>query len=244
MEDTISFIVRYERNSCFPYITYFFSWRYDVKILNKGTKIIVNLIKQSSVDYRRNKQISNNYEITSNKDDITEKILYDDDIELSKSQINLLKIFYKPNCNDIYQIFVDCNHNFKPDDALKYFCEIIDDMKKNNKLNNHIEEINELKNNYKEKVYKLKINHEEEINKIKKYNYEYNKIILDNKLLLNKLKIETDKKTKTLIDKINQIKNNIMEKTIENNKLKLQLEDITELYNLSLLHGGSENAIN
>ena len=234
MEDTISFIVRYERNSCFPYITYFLSWRYDVKILNKGTKIIVNLIKQSSVDYRRNKQISN----------ITEKILYDDDIELSKSQINLLKIFYKPNCNGIFQIFVDCNHNFKPDYALKYFCEIIDDMKKNNKLNNnHIEEINELKNNYKEKVYKLKINHEEEINKLKKYNYEYNKIILDNKLLLNKLKIETDKKNKTFIDKINQIKNNIMEQTIENNKLKLQLEDITELYNLSLLHGG-ENAIN
>ena len=34
-----------------------------------------------------------------------------------------------------------------------------------------------------------------------------------------------------------------MEQTIENNKLKLQLEDITELYNLLLLHGG-ENAIN
>ena len=312
MEDTISFIVRYERNSCFPYITYFFSWQYDVKLLNKGKKIIVNLIKKSYVDYYRNRQ-------SSNKDEITEIILYDDDIQLSKSQIDLLKIFYKPNCNGIFQIFVDCTHIFKPDDALNYFCEIIDDMKKNNELvftrdeintlnnnhneeintlnnnhsneintlnnnhneeintlnnnhneeintlnnnhsdeintlknnysdeintlnNNHSDEINKLNNNYKEKVYRCKINHEKEINKLKKYNYDYNKLILDYKLILKKLLIETDNKTKTLINKINQIKNNILEKTIENNKLKLQLEDITELYNLSL-HDSYENAI-
>ena len=247
MEDTISFIVRYERNSCFPYITYFFSWQYDVKLLNKGKKIIVNLIKKSYVDYYRNRQ-------SSNKDEITEIILYDDDIQLSKSQIDLLKIFYKPNCNCI----------FKPDDALNYFCEIIDDMKKNNELvftrdeintlnnnhsdeintlnNNHSDEINKLNNNYKEKVYRCKINHEKEINKLKKYNYDYNKLVLDYKLILKKLLIETDNKTKTLINKINQINNNILEKTIENNKLKLQLEDITELYNLSL-HDSYENAI-
>jgi hypothetical protein len=267
MENTISFIVRYERNSCLPYITYFFSWQYDVKLLNKGKKIIVNLIKKSSVDCSRNGQKSSvdcsRNRQTSNKDEVTEKILYDDDIELSKSQIDLLKIFYKPNCNGIFQIFVDCNHNFKPDDVLKYFCEIIDKMKKskdvvftreeinmlnNNHVeeinmlnNNHVEEIYKLKNNYKEKVYKFKINHEEEIYKLKKYNYDYNKIILNYKLLLNKLKIEIDKKNKILIDKLNQIKNNILEKIIEDNKLKL--EDITELYNLLLLHEGCESRI-
>jgi hypothetical protein len=155
MEDTISFIVRYERNSCFPYITYFFSWQYDVKLLNKGKKIIVNLIKKSYVDYYRNRQ-------SSNKDEITEIILYDDDIQLSKSQIDLLKIFYKPNCNCI----------FKPDDALNYFCEIIDDMKKNNELVFTRDEINTLNNNHSDEINTLNNNHSDEINKLNNNNID------------------------------------------------------------------------
>ena len=184
MEHTINYNVRYYHLIC----CFFVSFQYDIKLLMNGKKIIVNGITIYTTTDGRSQPI---------KSKINEKILYNDDIQLSKSQIDLLKLFYNPGSY--------CD--FGPDaDGLKQFCEIIDDMKKDKNKD---------------------VFTREDID-------GYNKIILNNKLILNKLKIETDKKNKILIDKINRIKHNILEKTIENNKLKLQLEDITEIYNLLL----------
>ena len=55
-------------------------------------------------------------------------------------------------------------------------------------------------------------------------------------------KNDSDNKIKELLDKNNRIMNNILEKTIENNKLNLQLQDITELYKL-LLTKETENKL-
>ena len=190
MEHTISFIARHHAYQCNCYC----SWYYNIKLLMNGKKIIVNGTIINTDLYGRNPPYENK---------INEKILYNDNIQLSKSQIDLLKLIYKSNSNGDFKMICTLT---VVEPELKEFCEIIDDMKKN-------------KDKY--------VFTREDID-------GYNKIILNNKLILNKLKIETDKKNKILIDKINRIKHNILEKTIENNKLKLQLEDITEIYNLLL----------
>jgi hypothetical protein len=67
--------------------------------------------------------------------------------------------------------------------------------------------------------------YEKEIKLLKEDINKYQEIIND----------ESEKKTRLLQDKIDRINNSILEKTIENNKLKIQLEDITDLYELLLI---------
>ena len=265
MDYTFSFNGRYQINPSQWEFTQF-----DFKLLNRGKKIILNT--------------TINHPFFTNRPLDPAKILFDDEIELSNSQLELIDKFlpvlvrlsmYDGSKDYISEKFCEIFNFLKKKDKdrvftideynyLKHKCDyeirslkevnkdIINKLKEDNKNleinNNKLEENNknlEINNNkLKENNKNLEINNNklEEDNKNleinnnkleennKKNMIEHNKI---NNAYIKQLS-EHDKKTKILLDKINRINNNILEKTLENNKLKLQLEDITDLYKLSL----------
>ena len=70
---------------------------------------------------------------------------------------------------------------------------------------------------------------ENTISELREDNYNFETTISELRDEINSIE-----DNKILLEKINRINNNIIEKTLENNKLKLQLEDITDLYTLAL----------
>jgi hypothetical protein len=195
MEDNISFIYM---DNCDT--THNVSIQYDIKLLNRGKKIIVNILSSKNG-------------FTDNK---LEKILFDDKIELIETQIDLLKIFYKSFPKISLCCYNYCNNITDPIDN---FCKIVKKLKHDKNTIFTIDELNSIDDVYTQNKY------EKEIKLLKEDINKYQEIIND----------ESEKKTRLLQDKIDRINNSILEKTIENNKLKIQLEDITDLYELLLI---------
>jgi hypothetical protein len=209
IEDTISFMVNHEQHCCRSNCNRY-STEYNVKLLNNGKKIIVNIsfsFDNYYSSYQSNRQVNK-----------TEKILYDDDIQLSKSQIELLKNIYKPysniniQCNNIRCIYTGIHNFLKPEDILNDFCEIVNFLKKNKDVVFTREEFNSLEENAQKELKETENKLKETENKLKE---------TENKLKEsdNKLK-ELDNKLKESDDKFQLLQITHNDLIINNNNLK------------------------
>jgi hypothetical protein len=189
IEDTINFMVDHNQHSCTANST-FYTTEYNIKLLNNGKKIIVNISFSLGHYSQQNRQVNK-----------TEKILYDDDIQLSKSQIELLKNIYKPYsnidfpCKNIRYIYTGFDNFLNPDAILNDFCEIVNFLKKNKDAVFTRDEFNSLEKNARKEL-------KETENKLKDS---------DNKLkeTENKLK-ESDNKLKETENKLTETVNNFL----------------------------------
>jgi hypothetical protein len=229
-----------------------------IKILNLGEKISITTSTSRNNSYEQNMYP-------------TETIIYDDDKQLTKSQIILFdKIMELVSSVQIF-------NNYSSDSNIKVaITEVIKCLKDSNvlpytkeeeffklqleyeqKLNTKMIEIEELNESYTLIINSLKFDHEKKIDK-EKLKYEQNEIrlmelnsiqskkieelehnienlkdeIFDSSILFEEMSEKYKKSNKKLLDKIDRINNNIVEKTLQNDKLQLQLQDITDLYNV------------
>jgi hypothetical protein len=209
IEDTINFMVDHNQHSCRANCN-FYTTEYNIKLLNNGKKIIVNILFTFD-DYYSSYQ-------SNRKVNKTEKILYDDDIQLSKSQIELLKNIYKPyynikfQCENIRYIYTGIHNILKPDDILNDFCEIINFLKKNKDAVFTRDEFNSLEKNARKELKETENKLKETENKLKDS---------DNKLKEsdNKLK-ETENKLTETVDKFLLLQNTHNDLIINNNNIK------------------------
>jgi len=202
IEDTINFMVDHNQHSCRANCN-FYTTEYNIKLLNNGKKIIVNILFTFD-DYYSSYQ-------SNRKVNKTEKILYDDDIQLSKSQIELLKNIYKPyynikfQCENIRYIYTGIHNILKPDDILNDFCEIINFLKKNKDAVFTRDEFNSLEKNARKELKETENKLKETENKLKDSD--------------NKLK-ETENKLKETVDKFLLLQNTHNDLIINNNNIK------------------------
>ena len=202
IEDTINFMVDHYRHSCTANSN-FYTTEYNIKLLNNGKKIIVN-ISFSFDDYYSSYQ-------SNRKVNKTEKILYDDDIQLSKSQIELLKNIYKPYsnidfpCKNIRYIYTGFYNFLNPDAILNDFCEIVNFLKKNKDAVFTRDEFNSLEKNARKELKETENKLKDSDNKLKESD--------------NKLK-ETENKLTETVDKFLLLQNTHNDLIINNNNIK------------------------
>jgi len=206
IEDTIKFIVDHSQHSCSVSSRTCLT-EYNIKLLNNGKKIIVNILFSCDGYNKQNRQVNK-----------TEKILYDDDIQLSKSQIELLKNIYKPYsnidfpCKNIRYIYTGI-HNFLNSGAiLNDFCEIVNFLKKNKDAVFTRDEFNSLEKNARKELKETENKLKDSDNKLKE---------TENKLKEsdNKLK-ETENKLTETVDKFLLLQNTHNDLIINNNNIK------------------------